>query len=73
MPRAQRAHTVLCLLSTGADVFVRLFHVPSLCTMQVRYDNSHFDTRSDFVSNEVALEYNAGWTAALAGLIALRA
>lgn len=40
---------------------------------KVRYDNSHFDTRSDYVSNEVALEYNSGWTAALAGLIAMRA
>ena len=49
-------------------------HIPTPdAPVQVRYDNSHFDTRADFVSNEVAIEYNSGWTAALAGLIALRA
>jgi endoglucanase len=35
-------------------------------------DDSYADVRSDYVKNEVALDYNAGFTAALAGLAKLK-
>ncbi|KAL4457269.1 hypothetical protein ABPG75_012134 [Micractinium tetrahymenae] len=34
-------------------------------------DDTYHDKRDDYVSNEVTIDYNAGFTAALAGLIAL--
>ncbi|KFM24183.1 Endoglucanase A [Auxenochlorella protothecoides] len=34
-------------------------------------DGTYVDLRTDYVSNEVAVDYNAGYTGALAGLVAL--
>jgi hypothetical protein len=36
-------------------------------------DDTYRDARDDYVSNEVAIDYNAGWTGALAGLLHLAA
>lgn len=32
-------------------------------------DNTYFDKRDDYISNEVTIDYNSGFTAALAGLL----
>ena len=36
-------------------------------------DGGYVDKRTDYTSNEVALDYNAGFTSALAGLLHLGA
>lgn len=36
-------------------------------------DSGYTDKRTDYVTNEVSLDYNAGFTAALSGLLALGA
>jgi endoglucanase len=33
--------------------------------------DTYIDDRSDYISNEVATDYNAGWQGAVAGLIQL--
>ena len=58
-----------------------VFHPPALaCTLQVLTGalvggpsgrDSYKDVRSDYQSNEVAMDYNAGFTGALAGLVHL--
>lgn len=35
-------------------------------------DDSYVDDRQDYVKNEVALDYNAGFQSAIAGIISLR-
>lgn len=35
-------------------------------------DDSYVDDRLDYVKNEVALDYNAGFQSAIAGMISLR-